>query len=211
MRFRPFALALALALPAFTAMGTPDGPRPASAAVSIQLSLDELVGHATFVVLATPMERHSAWEELPGGRRIVTYTRMSVERSVTGQAGNEVWVRTLGGTVGRIGQHVSGEARFTMGERSVVFLSRVDGAVVVTGLAQGHYPVLADPEPAAPVRAPAAASKIASARLRASPELGTILPRRGPAIGAHEQLVGATLEAAIDAISRARKAQDARK
>lgn len=200
MRLRVVAIAFASTLLPAVAF-SPDaptlGPRGAEAAVSVLMSLDELVAASTYAVVATAHERRSVWEEVGGSRRIVTYTRLAVERSVLGSAGSELWVRTLGGVVGKIGQTVSGEAQIAPGSRSLLFLANVEGILVVTGLAQGHFRVVA--EDGGPPR------------LRPSPEAGVLLPRRGPAISAREVLVGATLDDAVKAIERARRAQDARK
>jgi hypothetical protein len=195
MRLRVIALGLALALP-LVAAGSVDGPRPASASVAINVTLDELVIRSAFVVVATAAERHSAWENLAGGRRIVTYTKLKVDQSVVGEAGSEVWVRTLGGAVGKIGQHVSGEARITMGSKALFFLAKSDGALVVTGLAQGHYPIVTEE---------------GRVKLASSPDTGKLLPAQGPSIPARDVLIGATLESALGAVQRARRAQDARK
>jgi hypothetical protein len=200
MRLRTVALASALALPA--ALGLVPGapmlaPTEAAAAVSVLMSLDELTAVSTYVVVAKAVDRTSVWEELGGGRRIVTYTRLHVEQSVVGAPGTELVVRTLGGAVDHIGQSVSGEAQLPIGSRSLLFVAQGEGALVVSGMAQGHYPIIErDKEPL---------------RLGPSPDAGALLPRRGPTISAREVLLGATLESAIGAIQRSRKAQDGRK
>ncbi|WP_437932831.1 hypothetical protein [Sorangium sp. So ce341] len=183
------------------------GPRAAQAAVAIQLSLDELVAAASYVVVATATEQHSRWEELGGAERIVTYTRLSIDRTVAGQPDADVWVRTLGGVVGDVGQHVAGDAQLRIGAQAMIFVSRTSSALVVSGLAQGHYPIVDAEE----TRRIAGAPRIAARRLAASPSSGTVLARPGPAISAREQLVGATVDAAIDAVSRAWKAKHAQK
>jgi hypothetical protein len=203
---RAFALALLLALPpalAVDAGGPLDGPRPAAASVAITLSLEQLVTGSAMVVVATAAEQRSQWEDLGGARRIVTYTRLTIDRTVEGEPGKEIWVRTLGGAVGKIGQLVSGDARITIGSQALLFLARTrDGALKVTGMAQGHYPLVAEDPPAGGT--PAARPK--RLRLAASPDSGAILPRPGPAISAREVLVGATLDDAVEAIRRARRA-----
>jgi len=202
MNRRILALSLAALVPlGFTVSPVEpwSGPRPAEAAVAMLISLDELVAVSSYVVVATPSEQHSAWEDLPGGRRIVTYTKLTIDRSVVGAPGGEMWVRTLGGVVGNIGQAVSGEAQLFPGKKSLLFLAKTNEAVVVTALAQGHYPILAS------------ATKGEPERLSSSPDAGTLLPRRGPSISAREQLLGATVDGAIAAIVRARKANDAKK
>lgn len=164
--------------------------RSAEAAVSLLLSLDELVAASRLVVVATPRERRSVWEEVGGSRRIVTYTRLEVERSVVGEEAREVWVRTLGGAIGRVGQQVSGEASPRVGEKGFFFLADAGAALVVAGMAQGHFRVLADAE--------------GRERLRPSPDAGTLLPRRGPAISAREFLLGRSPSDAAEQVLRAR-------
>ncbi len=96
--------------------------------------------------------------------------------------------------VDRIGQQVSGEAHLAIGAQALLFLMPAkDGALVVAGMAQGHYPVLkqTDQPP----------------RLAASPDLGAVLPRPGPSITAREVLVGAPLGDAIKAVQSAARAQ----
>lgn len=157
--------------------------REASASVSVLMSVDELMEASTDVVVATAVERKSQWEDLPSGRRIVTYTRLVVDETVAGAGRTEIWVRTLGGKVGRIGQLVSGEAEIALDARSLLFLADVDdgaghAVTIVTGMAQGHFPI--DESGTEP-------------KLTASPDAGLLLPRRGPTISAQEVLVGKKL------------------
>jgi len=166
------------------------GGGDAHAAVSIEMSLDELVGYSARVVVAQPVERKSRWEEVGGGKRIVTYTRLVVEETVAGEARGEVWVRTLGGKVDKIGQQVSGEATFTLGERTMVFLEEAAGTTVVTGMAQGHFRLK---------------GKEGELVLAASPDVGSLLPRRGPVIAAREMLIGKKLGVATSAVRDAWK------
>jgi hypothetical protein len=161
----------------------------ASAAVSIAYSLEQLVAESPRVVLAEVVEQKSEWAFVAGSRRIVTHSRLRSLESVYGDADKDVWVRTLGGAVGRIGQQVTGEAAFTTGERAVVFLTHaVDGAWVVTGMGQGHYPVRIGRSPAG------------SATLAASPLLGELLRRKSSEPSAHARLVGRPVTEAIAAI-----------
>jgi len=150
------------------------------------MTLDELVGFADEVVIATPLDRTSRWETLPSGKRIVTYTRLSIDETLLGTQKSEITVRTLGGSVDNLGQVVSGEARLIKDERALMFLSEIDdgagGTVtIVTGMAQGHFPI--DDTGQEP-------------KLKASPDRGALLPRRGPSISAAELLVGETLHTA---------------
>jgi hypothetical protein len=155
----------------------------ASASVSVLMTLDELVGESDQVAIGTAVEHTSRWEDLPSGRRIVTYTRVSIDETLSGNTRGEVWVRTLGGVVDKIGQAVSGEAQLVPNQRALVFLSDVDDGsgktvTIVTGMAQGHFPL--DESGSEP-------------KLKASPDRGGLLPRRGPSISAAEVLVGQSL------------------
>jgi hypothetical protein len=199
MRVRASVLAAALLVPTVLIV-SPNagsiGPSTAEAAVSIVVSLNELVSASTHVVVAKAVERQSMWEDTPSGRRIVTYTRVDVERAVAGEAASSVWVRTLGGAVGSTGQTVSGEAVISMGSRSLLFLLKSGGTFSIAAMAQGHYPIVMDGS---------------GARLAGSPDTGTLLLRRGPNIAAREVLMGATVDKAVQLIGEARRAQKERK
>jgi hypothetical protein len=165
--------------------------KPAAASVSVSMSLDELVAASDESVIATAVEKKSRWEDLPSGRRIVTYTRLTVDETLSGNQHTDIWVRTLGGVVDKIGQQVSGEAQIQLDKRALFFLADVeDGAgnavTIVTGMAQGHYPF--DDSGTEP-------------KLKASPDRGAILPRRGPSISAAEVLVGQTVGVARSKIA----------
>ena len=199
MRVRASVLAAALLVPSVLVL-SPNardaGPGTAEAAVSVVVSLNELVSTATHVVVAKATERQSLWEETPSGRRIVTYTRLDVERSVVGDSGTSLWVRTLGGAVGSTGQWVSGEAAITPGSRSLLFLTKAGTTFSVTAMGQGHFPIVTEG---------------AVTRLAGSPDAGTLLPRRGPVVGARELLIGASIDKAVQLIGEARRAQKERK
>jgi hypothetical protein len=196
MRVRASVLAAALLVPAVIIASPHErsvGPRSAEAAVSVVVSLAELVQTSTHVVVAKAAERQSLWEDTSSGRRIVTYTRLEVERTVIGDVGSGVWVRTLGGAVGSTGQWVSGEAVIAPESRSLLFLHKSGSTFSVAAMAQGHYPIVV--------------TDGAIVRLSGSPDAGTLVMRRGPTIGAREVLVGATLDKALQIIGEARRAQ----
>jgi hypothetical protein len=139
-RFAPFALALGLALSAGLTH-----TREATASVSFAVAYDDMVSDADAVVVVTPMDQRSMWED----NRIVTYTHLKVDEAVAGQAatGAEVWVRTLGGAVGKIGQQVDGEPVFVQGKSSLLFArASKPGVFSVVARAQGQFPVLVDPQ-----------------------------------------------------------------
>ena len=121
-------------------------PGRAEGSVARGLSLLELARASESVVVGTALQAESRWELVGGKKRIVTYTRVRVDQTLAGSAGDsELAVRTLGGTVGKIGQVVHGEAHLFLNEPAVLFVrSATDGATVVTAMSQGHYPVRTD-------------------------------------------------------------------
>jgi hypothetical protein len=114
----------------------------AQASVSVAVLFEELVANSSGVAAVTPIEQHAAWEN----GRIYTYTRVRVDTLVAGDLPREVSVRTLGGEVGQIGQHVEGEPTFAVGDPVLLFLHRrADGleALEVTARAQGEFSLVA--------------------------------------------------------------------
>lgn len=179
----------------FDDRGKPILGSEAHATVSVLMTMDELVGGSSLVVVGQPVERRSQWEELGGSKRIVTYTRILVEETMGGEGRPEsVWVRTLGGTVGDIGQHVAGEAQFTIGETAVMFLAKAGEALVVTGMAQGHFPLIVGGDDRV---------------LTSSPDTGTLLKRKkdDTTRTARDELIGSTLANARKRVSSAFKAK----
>jgi Matrixin len=111
----------------------------AQASVSVSIGFEDLLKRASAAVVVVPIEQSSVWE----AGRIATYTHLRVERLLAGQLPSEVWVRTLGGGVGRIGQIVEGEASFSVGITSLVFVHpRGDGTLGVVEGAQGQFPLV---------------------------------------------------------------------
>lgn len=168
-------------------------PDHAAAGVMIPASLRELVETSEHVVVATPRVGDSAWEEIGGSRRIVTYTRLTIEEVLDERApaDSELMVRTLGGQVGPLGQVVHGEAELRRDEVCVLFLKdRRDGTFRVTGLAQGHYPLTLD--------------ATGTPRLNTSPHLAEVLGKHEDAKSAVVQLRGQPLAQARLLIGGAR-------
>lgn len=139
----PFCLALA---PLAAATVATD----ANASVMIAVPFDSLVKDADAVAVILPQEAKSVWED----GRIYTYTRVKVEQGVAGETtgaggaggAGEVWIRTMGGVVGKIGQLVDGEPVFAVNKPNLVFLRKfkAGGTWEVSARAQGQYPVVFD-------------------------------------------------------------------
>jgi len=116
----------------------------ADASVSVAVLFDGLVAESASVDVVTPSEAHAVWED----GRIYTYTRVHVETAVAGSltSGSDVWVQTMGGEIGDIGQLVEGEAVLVPGKSSMLFLKPAQsGTFVVTARGQGQFPVRIDP------------------------------------------------------------------
>jgi hypothetical protein len=140
---RTFAFPLCLALAPLAAATVSSD---ANASVMIAVPFDSLVKDADAVAIIAPLESKSVWED----GRIYTYTRVKVEQGVAGDTssngGSDVWVRTMGGVVGKVGQLVDGEPVFTPNKSNLVFLRKfkAGGTWEVSARAQGQYPVIVD-------------------------------------------------------------------
>ena len=148
-----FAAALAIVFATFVMPVTPGagGLSSAQAAVSVAYSLEQLVDQSEQAVIADVQSHKSHWEDVAGSKRIVTYSKLVITETVftrtpaksrQKKTAQTLWVRTLGGNVGKIGQQVSGEATLERGASQLIFLTRsTSGIGLVTGMAQGHYVV----------------------------------------------------------------------
>ena len=135
----------------------------AEASLDLGVSVGELTRWSSAVVVGTSIESNSVWE----GTHIVTFSRVRVERLVVGRmAIAQPIVKTLGGTVGEIGQIVGGEAELPPGTRWMLFLRESpDGTLSVTARAQGQFRV--------------AEGQAGEAILAPSPHVARLLARRG--------------------------------
>jgi hypothetical protein len=144
--------------------------RPAQASLARAIAVEELVGRSQHVMVGEPLDAYSVWEQLGGRKHIVTYTRVRALELLAGAdpEADELLVRTLGGRVGDLGELVHGEAMLTLGARGVLFVMPAGGALGITAMAQGHYPLLRD----------AAGAE----RLRRSPEASELVQEEGSAV-----------------------------
>jgi hypothetical protein len=108
--------------------------------------LEALTQRSRHVLLGEPLDSYCVWERVGGRKHIVTYTRVRTHELLAGAdpKADELLVRTLGGTVGELGELVHGEAVLQAGHRSVVFVMPSHDALAVTAMAQGHYPLRRD-------------------------------------------------------------------
>src|ERR1019366_8185381 len=118
----------------------------AAASVSVIATFEQLVQESSAVAVVTPTEQRALWE----GDRIATYTHVRVDRRLAGDLEGDAWGRTLGGSVGDVAQIAEGQAIFSLGRPSLVFLrTHVDAntrqatdSYVVVERAQGQFPVV---------------------------------------------------------------------
>lgn len=120
--------------------------KAAAATTARAVSLQDLVGRSSRVVRSTPLDSFARSEAIAGTQHIVTYSRLRVEEVLEGDAPEtEILVRTLGGTLGAVGEMVHGEAELAINQPCVVFLGTdAQGVELVTAMAQGHYPLTLD-------------------------------------------------------------------
>ncbi len=124
--------------------------QPISGIVARRAYVDvvDLIAVSDLIVVAAPLETGCRWE----GGRIVTLTRIDIDRHVAGArlgAAETAWARTRGGTVGAVSQFVDGEASFGGHYLSLLFLvaqspRRAKGPTVfqTVGGAEGQFPVV---------------------------------------------------------------------
>lgn len=198
VRARSIVLCLALASATLSA-----APRAAEASVSIAVRFDALVADADLIAEAEPLEHRSVWEN----GRIYTYTRLAIREAVAGADEREVWVRTMGGVVDKVGQLVDGEPVFAQGARTLVFLHRLRDVQqptwVVSARAQGQYSIVRDLDPKTPV-------------LERSSRVGTLVAPRVAATEGQRSLAAATTRPATTGplaqdILQGRKLADAKR
>jgi hypothetical protein len=126
---------------------TPLVPRSAEATIVRALTVSDMLKRTEHVVVGTSVGAFAQWETIGQRRCIVTYSTFRVEAPLAGSApsSTEIAVRTLGGTVGNLGQVFHGEAVVALDERATVFLRRsAPDAFSVVAMAQGYYPVKPD-------------------------------------------------------------------
>jgi hypothetical protein len=143
------------------------------------------------IVVGRRIESTSRWED-EGGRRIVTVSKVEVLQALDRRAPSDshVYVETLGGRVGGIGQIVHGEASIEQAPQVLFLEPGRQGRLRVVGRAQGHYPLANDDR--------------GTPRLRTSPRLGDFVVQdpfgavarlRGTTVTSCEQMIAEELDA----------------
>jgi len=95
------------------------GPAVATAATLVPLTLEDLEGLSSDIVVGTVLTTKAAWDD--DHRLIETTVRIRVDRRVKGQGAAVMTVVVPGGLVGDVGMKRPGTAVFTVGERLLLF------------------------------------------------------------------------------------------
>ena len=153
-------------------------PSPALPATVIPLTLEQMDGLSSDVILGTVEDTRAAWD---GHHRIIeTHVRIRVENRMKGSGAAVVNVVVPGGIVGDMGMKTPGAAVFGVGERILLLAEPKghSGDVRPVGLFQGKLAVTKDARGVEVVLAPGPAWGSRGERLPA----GTMPPAETPAL-----------------------------
>ncbi|MDP9192179.1 MAG: hypothetical protein M3P06_10815 [Acidobacteriota bacterium] len=125
----------ALALAAVLALA----PLTAEATISRAVQFDEKVERAASIIVGRIVSQESRWDA--NRQRILTYSKIAVEKTLKGSPARELTIVTPGGTVGDIAQDYVGVPRFHTGDENVVFVRETGAGPTVLFFDQGAYRV----------------------------------------------------------------------
>ena len=123
---------------------------PVEAAQVIHFQLPQLVHHSNFIVHGQIQDiRAMRSNDAPGRiQRVVSVaTKEVLKRDTQHSQAKTLSFVMAGGRMGRFRQFVPGLPSIQVGDKVVLFLHRraLDGALVLTGMAQGHYVLTLQP------------------------------------------------------------------
>lgn len=104
------------------------------------ISLERMSRESHAIVFGSVLSSYSQWEE----KNIYTYTTVRVKESLKGNNSSTITVKQLGGTVGEIGQEVSGSPRLVLGEDVVLFLTQWKGAFWIHSIVLGKFSIISE-------------------------------------------------------------------
>lgn len=113
------------------------GPRLASGTIFVLKDKAQLVERADAIALGRVHSVTARWE----GTRIVSDVALDVEEAVKGALPQQVSLVAPGGKVGDVVMRVIDGAAFRVGDRSIVFMTKRDGARRLLGLGAGKLDV----------------------------------------------------------------------
>jgi hypothetical protein len=128
------------------------GAAPLASATTLErMSVAKMTQAAQLVVRARCIANSTAWD----GGEIWTFTSFTVEDSWKGApagAAQQLTVRLLGGSVGKLNSTVSGVPRFRPGEEVILFLqSTARGDYSIVSWVQGTFRIHKDPRSGAEI------------------------------------------------------------
>src|SRR5581483_856692 len=117
---------------------------PAFAMLIIPVSEDDMVRHATAIVVGQVRAIESYWDNQAG--QIFTHITVTPQEVLKGEVAEEAFtVKQLGGTVGKMRSWVNGSPEFSVGERVLLFLdTNPDGSAGVAYFYQGKFSLFTD-------------------------------------------------------------------
>lgn len=122
----------------------------AQGSIARRLSLEELSGYASNIVVGQCVARECAWNA--DHSQIVTVARYQVAEDLKGSLADTVDVESLGGEVDGVGMYVPGMPSFDIGRHDVLFLQkRPNAPFEVVGLGQGQFRISFPAKTSAPV------------------------------------------------------------
>lgn len=106
------------------------------------ISLERMTLESHVIVYGKVKNSYSVWE----GKNIYTYSAVDIIQDVKGNLANRqrITIKQLGGTVGDIGQEVSGTPRLKKDSEVILFLSDWKNNLWIHSIAMGYYEVIAD-------------------------------------------------------------------
>ena len=125
----------ALAIAAVLALA----PMTAQATISRVVKFDEKVDQAASIIVGRVVSQESSWDA--NRQRILTRSKIAVEKTLKGSPAREITIVTPGGTVGDIAQDYVGVPRFNTGDENVVFVRETGAGPTVLFFDQGAYRV----------------------------------------------------------------------
>ena len=114
-------------------------PLTAQATISRAVKFDEKVNRAASIVVGRVVSQESSWDA--NRQRILTRSKIAVEKTLKGSPAQEITIVTPGGTVGDIAQDYVGVPRFHTGDENVVFVRETRAGPTVLFFDQGAYRV----------------------------------------------------------------------
>jgi hypothetical protein len=114
-------------------------PMTAQATISRAVKFDEKIDQAASIIVGRVVSQESSWDA--NRQRILTHSKIAVEKTLKGSHARELTIVTPGGTVGDIAQDYVGVPRFHTGDENVVFVRETRAGPTVLFFDQGAYRV----------------------------------------------------------------------